>query len=112
MFVFQEADISVGDIGVTYERAKMVNYLTPILTTDHKFLLKQRKGSVFSEELWIYANPMENNVWFAFAGTLFVLGFLWTVFSALKRRLEGSLHWKGLLSDLFTYSHLFLRQSK
>ncbi|KAK1412688.1 hypothetical protein QVD17_34133 [Tagetes erecta] len=83
---FKEYDAAIGDITITSNRYRYVDFTLPFSDMGVGTLTRNAKKS-----MWIFLDPLSTDLWFTSAGFFFVFGFvIWFIEHRTNEEFQGS----------------------
>ncbi|KAK9066020.1 hypothetical protein SSX86_015422 [Deinandra increscens subsp. villosa] len=83
---FKEFDAAIGDITITSNRSRYVDFTLPFSDMGDGILTQNAKKS-----MWIFLDPLSADLWFTSAGFFLILGFvIWFIEHRTNEEFQGS----------------------
>ncbi|KAK1412687.1 hypothetical protein QVD17_34132 [Tagetes erecta] len=99
---FKEFDAAIGDITITSNRSRYVDFTLPFSDMGVGTLTRNAKKSI-----WIFLDPLSADLWLTSAGFFFVLGFvIWFIEHPINEEFQGSTRQQVGTALWFSFSTL------
>jgi len=104
----QEFDAAIGDITITSNRSRYVDFTLPFSDMGVGTLTRNAKKS-----MWIFLDPLSADLWLTSAGFFFVLGFvIWFIEQPINEEFQGSTRQQIGTALWFSFSTLVYAHRK
>lgn len=106
--LYQEFDGAIGDITITSNRSRYVDFTLPFSDMGTGTIVRNAKKS-----MWIFLDPLSANLWVTFASFFLILGFVvWFIEHQTNEEFQGSTRQQIETTLWFAFSTLVYAHRK